>query len=91
MKTGLRNAGFPVPETPGPIIPIHPRSPSEATHLNRALLQAGILPPFIKYPGGPASGYFRFVISSEHTRPQLDTLLHVLARHQEQFPHIHNR
>ena len=91
VKTALRNAGFPVPETPGPIIPIHPRSPSEATHLNRALLQAGILPPFIKYPGGPASGYFRFVISSEHTRPQLDTLLHVLRLHQERFPLVHNR
>ena len=46
--------------------------------LNRALLAAGIYPPFIKYPGGPPNGYFRFVISSEHTRPQLDGLIKVL-------------
>jgi hypothetical protein len=46
--------------------------------LSRALLAAGVYPPFIKYPGGPASGYFRFVISSEHSRSQLDAVLSVL-------------
>jgi hypothetical protein len=49
--------------------------------LQRALFAAGIFPPFIKYPGGPPNGYFRFVISSEHTRPQLDALLKVLCRY----------
>jgi hypothetical protein len=48
--------------------------------LHQALLAAGIYPPFIKYPGGPASGYFRFVISSEHGRRQLDDLTKVLIR-----------
>jgi hypothetical protein len=33
----------------------------------------------VKYPGGPSEGYFRFVISSEHTRRQLDTLVKVLS------------
>jgi 7-keto-8-aminopelargonate synthetase-like enzyme len=78
VKTALRQAGLPLAETPGPIVPLLPRSAREAARLNRALFAAGIYPPFIKYPGGPPSGYFRFVISSEHTRPQLDRLLGAL-------------
>jgi 8-amino-7-oxononanoate synthase len=78
VKTALREAGLPLAETPGPIVPLLPRRPSEAARLNRALLAAGIYPPFIKYPGGPPSGYFRFVISSEHSRRQLDSLIEVL-------------
>jgi 8-amino-7-oxononanoate synthase len=79
VKTALREAGLPLAETPGPIVPLIPRSPNEADRLNRALLAAGIFRPFIKYPGGPASGYFRFVLSSEHSQAQLDTLIGVLT------------
>ena len=79
VKMALRAAGLPLPETPGPIVPLLPRNPGEAARLNRALLAAGIYPPFIKYPGGPPSGYFRFVISSEHTPAQLDALIGVLS------------
>ncbi len=78
VKTSLRRAGLSLPDTPGPIVPLLPQRPSEAARLQRALLAAGIYPPFIKYPGGPPSGYFRFVISSEHSRAQLDGLLKVL-------------
>jgi len=38
-----------------------------------------ILSPFLHYPGSPAEGYFRFVISSEHTKRQLDDLARTLA------------
>jgi len=79
VRTALRDAGLPLTETPGPIVPLHPRSLREATRLNRALLAGGIYPPLVKYPGGPPNGYFRFVISSEHSRPQLDALLNVLS------------
>jgi len=81
VKTSLREAGLPLAETPGPIVLLLPRRPIEATRLQRALLDAGIFPPIIKYPGGPPSGYFRFVISSEHSRPQLDALLTVLCHY----------
>ncbi len=80
VKSALREAGLPLTETPGPIVLLVPKHPREAGRLQRSLLTAGIYPPFIKYPGGPPHGYFRFVISSEHTRPQLDTLLKVLCR-----------
>lgn len=78
VKTRLVNHGFQVAETPSPIIPLIPENPVETGHLKRRLLANGIHPPFIKYPGGPETGYFRFVISSEHTRRQLTTLVSVL-------------
>jgi 7-keto-8-aminopelargonate synthetase-like enzyme len=77
VKTALNQRGF-KSETPGPIVPIIPKNSTEASRLKRALLKAGIYPPFTKYPGAPATGYFRFVISSEHTRAQLDRLIRVL-------------
>jgi len=79
VKRRLRAAGLPSPETPGPIVPVFPRTSKAAAGLKTALLEAGIFPPFLKYPGGPASGYFRFVFSSEHTSNQLDRLVSVLA------------
>jgi 8-amino-7-oxononanoate synthase len=81
VKTRLRRAGLPLENAPGPIVPVFPQHPREAVRLQRALLAAGIYPPLVKYPGAPASGYFRFVISSEHTRGQLDALLRVLLAH----------
>jgi 7-keto-8-aminopelargonate synthetase-like enzyme len=80
VKGGLRKAGFTLPEAPGPIVPVFPTNPRNSARLKRALLEAGIFPPFIKYPGGPPSGYFRFLISSEHSRAQLQALLAVLIR-----------
>ncbi len=78
VKTALREAGLALAETPGPIVPLLPPRRSGAARLHRALLAAGIFPPFLKYPGGPPNGYFRFVISSEHSRAQLNRLIKVL-------------
>jgi glycine C-acetyltransferase len=60
--------------TPGPIVPVVPRSARDATRMREGLLRAGIYPPFVKYATGPANGYFRFVISSAHQRKQLEKL-----------------
>jgi 7-keto-8-aminopelargonate synthetase-like enzyme len=78
VKSALEQTGLKIPATPGPIIPFHPKSERESLALKKHLLAAGIFPPFLKYPGGDASGYFRFVISSEHSRAQLDTLINAL-------------
>lgn len=82
VKDTLRVAGVPIPPTPGPIVSILPRHPTDAARLKRLLLGAGIHPPFIRYPGGPSEGYFRFALSSEHTRAQLDRLVEVLIQSQ---------
>jgi 7-keto-8-aminopelargonate synthetase-like enzyme len=75
IKTALRSWGRSVPHTPAPIIGIIPRAAAEAAKMRRRLLSRGVFPSFIRYPGGPEKGYFRFVISSEHSQWQLDDLL----------------
>ena len=75
VKTALRAAGFPVPLTSVPVIAIIPGNPAQARAIQRRLIAHRVFPSFVKYPGGPAGGYFRFVISSEHSKRQLDDLL----------------
>jgi 7-keto-8-aminopelargonate synthetase-like enzyme len=58
-----------------PIIAITPKTAQEVDQLKKRLLKAGVFPSFIRYPSGPASGYFRFAISSEHTPEQIQSLL----------------
>jgi len=79
VKAGLLHAGYALSDAPGPIVPVIPNQASSQARLRRALLAARILPPFVRYPGGPANGYFRFAISSEHTRRQLDNLVRTLT------------
>jgi len=78
VKGSLRKCGFEISDAPGPIISLHLNGASKVTALKRRLLAAHIFPPFIQYPGGPADGYFRFVISSEHSQRQLDDLISAL-------------
>jgi 7-keto-8-aminopelargonate synthetase-like enzyme len=75
VKTALRARGLSVPRTPAPVVSMVPRGEAEAAKMRKRLLARGVFPSFIRYPGGPADGYFRFVLSSEHTRQQLDDLL----------------
>ncbi len=78
VKSVLRARGFPAADTPAPIIAITPENPREAGAIRKRLMAGKIFPSFIKYPGGPPGGYFRLVISSEHTRAQLNALLEAL-------------
>jgi 7-keto-8-aminopelargonate synthetase-like enzyme len=79
VRARLRAAGWDIPETSGPIVRLPPMEETQAGALRACLLAAGIYPPFLKYGNSSASGYFRFVISSEHTRAQLDQLTGLLA------------
>lgn len=78
IKSALRQAGFALPDAPGPIVPLHFEDLKQIARVRRALLAAKILPPLIHYPGSPANGYFRLVISSEHTQRQLENLVRTL-------------
>lgn len=88
VRNALRDCRFSFSEAPGPILALYPRGAREASNLRAALLTGGIFPPFIKYPGGPESGYFRFVLSSEHTRHQLGVLVEVLETRERRPPAI---
>jgi 8-amino-7-oxononanoate synthase len=82
VKEASRDAGFSLPETPSPIVPIVLPNEAAIESLKQNLLAAGILPPFLRYPGSPPQGYFRFVISSEHSPAQLRALVKVLMQFQ---------
>jgi 7-keto-8-aminopelargonate synthetase-like enzyme len=78
VKSALQDDRLTFSDKPGPIITLTAVPAGEFAPLRRALLAASIYPSFIRYPGGPATGYFRFVISSEHSRAQLDGLINAL-------------
>jgi hypothetical protein len=46
--------------------------------IDRALLEHGILPPFMFYPGGPKRGSYRFAVSSAHRREHLRAVAEAL-------------
>jgi 7-keto-8-aminopelargonate synthetase-like enzyme len=81
VRGALREAGWAVPPVPGPIIALNPLGRRAAAALRGDLLRAGVYPSLIRYPGGPAEGYFRFVISSEHSPAQLAALIGALRAH----------
>ena len=78
LRAGLLEAGLEILATPGPIVRLPELKASAAGDLKKRLLASGIYPPFLKYGSTSATGYFRFVISSGHTRVQLDKLISVL-------------
>jgi 7-keto-8-aminopelargonate synthetase-like enzyme len=90
VKARLREFGVPILETPSPIISVAPRGRREVAALSRRLRAARVYPPFIRYPGGSAGGHFRFALSSEHTRAQLNNLIEALGGH-FQAPPVHHK
>lgn len=79
IRGQLRAGGWNLAETPGPIVRLPELNEMEVTELKSRLLAAGIYPPFLKYGNASAGGYFRLVISSGHTRAQLDKVATVLT------------
>ena len=76
MRENLRRVGV---ETSVPIHAHFPANEKDQRKLVRGLLARGIFPTNIRYQNGPPEGYFRFAISSEHSRAQLDALADALA------------
>ncbi len=80
VRNRLRQAGLELENTPGPIIQIVPSTETQRKALNQAFLKEQIYPPFMTYPGATQRGFFRFAISSEHTRTQLDALVRAICK-----------
>jgi len=78
IRDALSRSGIQVTASPAPIFCIIPDTAIQRARLERRLVLEGIHPPFIRYPGGPASGLFRFALSSEHSASQLRGLLRAL-------------
>lgn len=72
------------PETP--VTALNPSTPAEADRVRRAMLDAGIFPTWIRYPGGAADGFFRFAVNAEHTESEVDLLAGALSTALEAWP-----
>jgi 7-keto-8-aminopelargonate synthetase-like enzyme len=79
LKTTLRERGLEIGPHPGPIVALAPSGRGAQGRVANALLAARIYPSLIQYPGAPKGGYFRFVISSEHSTEEIDRLAETLA------------
>lgn len=78
LKRKFRSLGFDLPPSPAPIFSITFHDEEQNRRLYRILLEKGIFPPFINYPGTPAGGHFRFIITSRTTDEQIGLLLEAI-------------
>jgi len=79
LQAPLIKSGLSIGGTNSPILSVVPRNNRETLARKRGLIAHGVYPSLTAYPGGPESGYFRFAISSEHSRRQLDALIAALV------------
>jgi 7-keto-8-aminopelargonate synthetase-like enzyme len=79
VKSALVQHHPTIVDSPAPIVTLVPATSDQAAATCKRLLAHKVFPSFIQYPGGPPNGYFRFVISSEHTNDQLFDLVCALC------------
>ena len=79
VKDTLRESGLALDDSVFPVVNLDCTAPKNATVLRRRLLANGIYPSCIRYPSDKAGAFYRFAISSEHTRAQLEQLAGALC------------
>lgn len=70
LKQRFLRIGLVMPETCSPIFSITLNSAERNQRLKEHLLDHGIFPPFMNYPGSPPGGHFRFILTSSTTEDQ---------------------
>jgi 7-keto-8-aminopelargonate synthetase-like enzyme len=78
LKHKFNQFGLKMPLTPTPIFPITFNDDRKNKRLRKQLIENNIYPPFIHYPGGPAQGYFRFILTSNTSNEQEDQLFEAI-------------
>ena len=79
VKENLLDAGVPAGDPAFPVFSLD-RPGKTAIALRRRLLTNDIYPSCIRYPTGSEGAFYRFALSSEHTREQLERLIITLSR-----------
>jgi 7-keto-8-aminopelargonate synthetase-like enzyme len=78
LKSRFKDIGLKMPETPVPVFPIVFDDTRKDERLKNKLFENGIYPSFIKYPGAPSGGLFRFIITSSTTEDQIVLLFETI-------------
>ena len=81
LYSALTGMGFRLADTQSPILPIIVKAPETALKLSQALYEDGVCVPAIRPPTVPKnSSRLRLTVSSEHTKEQLDQVVHALQQ-----------
>jgi len=75
LKKGMSRLGIPVTDNYLPIVTFVTGNSSEMEKIQQKLMEKGIYIQFIKYVGSGANGVLRIVVTSSHTKKQIDFLL----------------
>lgn len=79
LKQRARDLGFEPAPGSAPILSISLPSAEAVGRFHAHLLEQGLYPPFICYPGAPAGGHFRFTLSSRHSEAEMARLHQALG------------
>lgn len=79
LKKRFRDMGFDLPDSPAPIISLTLYDETKNRRLHDHLLDNGIFPCFIFYPGAPPGGHFRFALASSLEDSHLELLVETVA------------
>lgn len=78
VRAGFERLELPVPDDDLPVFAFALESRARMDAVFADLCARGILAPLIRYPGGPAQGNFRIVVSAAHSLEELEHLLDAL-------------
>lgn len=81
MRSGLERLGMPTPREELPVFAFQRGDAQAMKSLEALLRDAGVLAPYIRYPGGPPEGFFRIVVNAAHSLGQIERLIELLERH----------
>ncbi len=85
LKERFKAIGLQMPPTPVPVFPLALDDPVRNERLKDKLVKNGIYPSFIRYPGAPAEGLFRFIITSATTDEQINLLFETVKTAMEEM------
>jgi 7-keto-8-aminopelargonate synthetase-like enzyme len=79
LKNKLKNAGVKVVDNYLPIVTFSTGNGEKMQNIQRLLMEKGIYIQFVKYVGSGTNGVLRVVVSSVHTKEEIDLLISSLV------------
>ncbi|MFA5297381.1 MAG: aminotransferase class I/II-fold pyridoxal phosphate-dependent enzyme, partial [Lutibacter sp.] len=80
LKRGIRNLGLKVDDNYFPIVTFSLGTGKEMEQLHQELMEMGIYIQYVKYVGSGSKGVLRIVVTSSHSKEQIDFLVSSLEK-----------